>query len=64
MFNAFGTSLSPRFSPVTLTPFTMLIPTIPEIDDALNMLFMKFGEPKVIAGYAKQDESYKLHFLA
>jgi hypothetical protein len=27
----------------------MLIPTIPEIDDALNILFMKFGEPKVIA---------------
>jgi hypothetical protein len=42
-------SLFPRFSPVTLTPFTMLIPTILEIDDALNILFMKFGESKVIA---------------
>lgn len=29
-------SLFPRFSPVTLTPFTVLIPTIPEIDHALR----------------------------
>jgi hypothetical protein len=48
-FRVTDISLFPRFSPVTLTPFTMLIPTIPEIDDALNMLFMISGEPKVIA---------------
>jgi hypothetical protein len=45
-FRVTDVSLFPRLSPVTLTPFTMLIPKIPDIDYALNMLFMKFGEPK------------------
>jgi len=34
-------SLFPRFTPVTLTPFTLLIPTTPESDEPLNMLFIK-----------------------
>jgi hypothetical protein len=30
-------------------PFTMFIHTRPKIDDALNMLFMKFFEPRITA---------------
>jgi hypothetical protein len=34
-------SLFPRFTPVTLTPFTLLMPTVPESDEPLNKLFVK-----------------------
>jgi len=39
--NVTDISLLPRFIPVTLTPFTLLIPTTPESDEPLKMLFVK-----------------------